>query len=175
MKHDRAPAEALLRVLASARGTAGRVRFAPPGTSGTRRGAVAVERREPHCVILRERGRFLPDGGREIPYTDALRFERRGGAVDVGHLRHDPMRPVRLVRLEPHEDGTLASVAAHRCGDDAYALVARVRDDAVELEWTVRGPGKRGSIRVTYGPDAAGADRTSDCCTEQESSGRFPR
>lgn len=162
-----------MRVLSSARMSAGRVRFAPPGPSGTRRGTVEVERGEAGAVTLRERGRFRFDGGREVPYTDALRFEPRGAAVAVAHVRRGPRRPVPLVRLEPRPDGTLVSVAAHRCGSDAYTLVAYARGEVVELEWTVRGPEKRGSIRVTYAPAAVDRAGASERCTDRRSSGRL--
>lgn len=164
MKHDAAPAEALLGGLERVRAAWGRVRFGATGPSGVRRADVETERDAAGAVLLYERGRFRFDDGREIPYTDAVCLSVRASGIEVSHLRRGRGQPVGLVRLAPREDGTLVSVAPHRCGADEYTLVARAAGTVVELEWTVRGPAKRGSILVRYAPSAEFA-RAFDTCS----------
>ena len=107
-------------------------------------GIVSVEPEPGGALIFRESGVW--DYGPEFSgtrFTDVLRWtlDPTGDGVHLEHLRRGTDRPVPLVHLT-WSGVQLESVAAHRCGHDLYSARLRRVSGEVELEWTVRGPGK---------------------------------
>jgi len=121
----------------------------PGGFEAHITGEVAIEReRATLCFV--ERGVATISDGRRLETRNAIAWTREGDAIDLARERFKVFNAVALVRLRAVDATTFESEAAHECADDRYACVVRLRDDAIAIEWTIRGPRKRATVATTY-------------------------
>jgi hypothetical protein len=122
------------------------------GWNGRGSGTAEVETVHVDCLLFREQGTWLPEGGRRLRFSNVYRWtiDRARQVLRLEHLRFGPASPVFLFDLVPAGDGLLECACPHACGADAYAARLRCDPDAVRLDWTVTGPGKDERISYVY-------------------------
>jgi hypothetical protein len=123
----------------------------PSGWNGSGSGKVVVESTDA-VLIFTESGTWLPDGGRELCFTNVFRWTRldASGAIRLEHLRFGPERPVYLFDLAPSADGEWLSMSPHVCREDCYTACLQTHPDQIDLRWSVNGPSKQETIAYTY-------------------------
>lgn len=150
---ETAPVHPVLRRLSRTRRMRGITRFEAGGRSGSLEGVVEAGAPAPGVVVLHTEGSWRPTGaGAGMRVRDTVRWTALGDDRLRLEDQRGPEGARRLVELHPRDAATWVAEEPHRCGDDAYTPVLRVRFREVELAWTVRGPRKRGRVVKRFLP-----------------------
>lgn len=122
------------------------------GWNGIGYGAVQVAMSEPKTITFNEMGRWRPNTGKALKFTNIFRwsFQVAGYSIRLEHLRFGPNHPVYLFDLVPAEADSWRSLVPHRCQDDSYTAVMHIKPDHIELKWTITGPLKQEDIHYWY-------------------------
>jgi hypothetical protein len=119
-------------------------------------------------LTFTEAGKWLPEVGREIRFSNVYRWSLLGpGSVRLEHLRFGPEHPILLFDMALASSGVWSSVSPHLCREDCYSAELRQQEAGMLLRWAIAGPKKSESIEYIYswgGQDAspgATTDRSS--------------
>jgi hypothetical protein len=121
------------------------------GWDGTGDGVVELRSPAPDVLIFDESGRWQSHHhGRSTRFANVFRWTRLPSSLSLEHLRFGADRPVFLFDLAPGEDGLWRDVTPHLCGEDCYSGTLKADGKELIVEWSIRGPRKRESIRYVY-------------------------
>jgi hypothetical protein len=120
------------------------------GWNGRGEGTVRVARPDSGCLVFDEGGVFQPETGRALRFRNVFRWTLTATGIRLEHLRHGVHRPVYLFTLIPEGVDRWRSDTPHRCAQDRYAAQLDVRENALDMLWTVVGPSKREELRYRY-------------------------
>jgi hypothetical protein len=122
------------------------------GWNGSGKGVVQVEAVKAGVILFHERGVWVPEGGREITFSNVFRWtaDPDGHFLRLEHLRFGPDHLVYLFDLVPVDESVLKSSDPHICGEDVYAAQMEFDHETVRLQWTITGPRKAEDIYYIY-------------------------
>ena len=125
--------------------------FIDGADAGHGTGRVQSEVPRGDTVVMRESGRWRPNGMAELAFTNAYRWT----AIDpqtlsLEHLRRGTDQPVLLGSLTKASEDRWSTVDPYRCLDDFYRATLQRHAGGVRLEWTVTGPKKDHRIEVSF-------------------------
>jgi hypothetical protein len=131
-----------------------RVRFSTwvaGADAGRGAGRVVSESPRSDTVVVRESGRWRPNGVAEVAFTNVYRWTALAeDALSLEHLRHGADSPVMLGSLVRGPDDRWSTLDAYRCGEDLYRATVHWHAAGVRLRWTVTGPKKDHRIESAY-------------------------
>jgi Family of unknown function (DUF6314) len=122
------------------------------GWNGRGEGTVVVEAVEPLTTIFHEKGSWMPEIGRPVPFNNVFRWtlDPEGRFIRLEHLRFGVEQPVYLFDLVPAGERTLVSSDPHVCREDLYAARLGFDPQTIGLSWTITGPKKDERINYLY-------------------------
>jgi len=123
------------------------------GWNGQGEGRVSTEKPSTDTLVFREEGHWQNDSGTRFPFSNIYRWTLRTqptACIALEHLRFGPQQPVFLLDLAPDGPQRLRAVTPHLCGDDRYHAALSLADNALQFEWTVKGPAKDEYLLYTY-------------------------
>jgi hypothetical protein len=127
---------------------------AATGWNGIGLGTVVVSEPMVGMIVFAEAGTWQSAGRTEFSFNNVFRWSAVGEVLRLEHLRLEHLRfgpdnPVLLFDMAPGEDGVWREVSPHQCRDDCYTASLGVEGRQLLVEWSIRGPRKRESIRYT--------------------------
>lgn len=120
------------------------------GWNGEGAGSVIVENPEKDILIFFEHGKWKSPDGLTFAFKNTYRWTRTDSTLQLEHLRLGMNNPVFLVDLHSATANKWESTEPHGCGNDLYSGILVIRENGINLKWTVQGPRKNETLLNIY-------------------------
>ncbi|QDU47756.1 DUF6314 family protein [Gimesia panareensis] len=122
------------------------------GWNGTGTGAVKVECINSQTMLFHESGQWSPPNGQALRFTNVYRWSAfsEQKQLRLEHLRFGNANPVYLFDLQQTSDTQWDSIEPHVCSEDLYTATLSLENEALHLDWKVKGATKNERITYTY-------------------------
>ena len=114
------------------------------------KGIIEEKRSAENSLIIRESGAWVFPDNKKIKGTNTYRLSAADDRnLNLEHLRLGEKDPVFLLSFNKKGDNWVCE-SPHICGADSYYADIKFSDDAMELEWRIKGPNKDMHIKTRY-------------------------
>ncbi|WP_263081774.1 DUF6314 family protein [Endozoicomonas sp. Mp262] len=121
------------------------------GWRGEGKGEIDTEPSGLNHFYMTEKGIFILADGKKLDMCNEWLWCRNEESITLYHTRRGRDNPVQLFELieAPEFPGVIVS-RPHFCGDDIYNATVVVREDGVDISWSIKGPRKDEHLSYAY-------------------------